>query len=430
MVALVCALGLCCCGFAEDLGGPHAVPTPEQILWQDAELGMFIHFAPNTWQDAEGDQGTTPLDKINPEKLDTDQWVRVAESLGAKYIVFVVKHVGGFCMWQTGTTEYSIKNTAWRGGKGDVLADLSASCKKRGMKLGLYLCPRDDHFGAGDSGKCATPEKQAKYAELYRQQLTEVLSGYGDMFEIWLDGGNVVEFGDILQKHAPHAMVFQGKYATIRWVGNEDGLAPYPAWNCTTKAAASGGGATAADSTPFGDVWLPSECDVSLRRDWFWNTKNEKTIKPVDKLMDIYCRSVGRGAVLLLNLTPDTTGLIPEADAKRAAEFGAEIKRRFESSLASTAGDGNTLEMGLTALRPVDHTILMEDISQGERVLEYVIEAQVNGEWKEVVKGTAIGHKKIDQFAPVESGRWRFRCLKSNGPVSVSKFAAYSVGGK
>jgi alpha-L-fucosidase len=421
--------GLICVAHAEDLSGPRALPTAEQVAWHDAEIGMFIHFAPNTWQDSEGDRRDTPLDQINPEKLDTDQWVRVAESMGAKYIVFVAKHVGGFCMWQTDSTDYSIKKTAWRDGKGDVLADLSASCKKRGMKLGVYLSPRDDNFGAKTAGECATPELQAKYSDLYRQQLTELLSRYGDMFEVWFDGSNVIEVGDILKQHAAGAMIFQGKYATIRWVGNEDGLAPYPAWNCTTKEAAKRG-ATAADSTPFGDVWLPSECDVSLRREWFWNTKNEKTIKKLDQLMDIYYRSVGRGAVLLLNVTPDTSGLIPEADVKRASEFGAEVSRRFESSLASTAGEGNTLEVGSTAVRPVDHIILMEDIAQGERVLEYVVETEVNGQWKEMVKGTAIGHKKIDKIEPTESSRWRFRCLKSNGPVSISKFAIYSTGAK
>ena len=412
---------------SEDLSGPRALPTPEQVAWHDTEIGMFIHFAPNTWQDSEYDRRDTPLDKINPDKLDTEQWVDVAESMGAKYIVFVAKHVGGFCMWQTDTTDYGIKNTAWHGGKGDVLADLSASCKARDMKLGVYLSPRDDTFGAETSGKCATPELQARYDALYRQQLTEVLSRYGEMFEVWFDGSNVIEVGDILKTHAPKAMIFQGKYATIRWVGNEDGLAPYPAWNCTTKEAAQRG-ATAADSTPFGEVWLPSECDVSLRRDWFWNSKNENTIKTLDQLMDIYYRSVGRGAVLLLNVTPDPTGLIPEADVKRAAEFGAEIRKRFESALASTAGDGDTLELGLTALRPADHVILMEDITQGERVLDYVIEAQVNGAWKEIVTGSAIGHKKIDRFAPMEADRWRFRCLKSNGPVSISRFALYGVG--
>lgn len=412
---------------AEELTGPKALPTPEQAAWHDTEIGMFIHFAPNTWQDCEYDRRDTPLDQINPIKLDTDQWVQVAESMGAKYIVFVAKHVGGFCMWQTDTTDYSIKNTAWRGGKGDVLADLSASCKKRGMKLGVYLSPRDDTFGAETSGKCSSPEMQAQYADIYRQQLTEVLSRYGEMYEVWFDGSNVIEVGDVLKQHAPNSMIFQGKYATIRWVGNEDGLAPYPAWNCTTKEAAQRG-ATAADSTPFGDVWLPSECDVSLRQNWFWNTKNEKTIKTLDQLMDIYYRSVGRGAVLLLNVTPDTTGLIPEPDAARAKEFGDEIRRRFESALASTSGDGDSLELGLTAVRPVDHVILMEDIMQGERILDYAVEAEVNGEWKEVVRGTAVGHKKIDRFDPIESGRWRFRCLKSNGSVSLRKFAVYNVG--
>ncbi len=424
-IALACAA---CPACAEDLTGPRAVPTPEQVAWHDAEIGMFIHFAPNTWQDSEYDRRDTPLDQINPERLETDQWVSVAESMGAGYLVFVAKHVGGFCMWQTGTTDYSIKNTAWRGGKGDVLADLSASCRKRGMPLGVYLSPRDDHFGAQTSGVCATPEEQAEYAAIYRQQLTEVLSRYGDLFEVWFDGSNVIEVGDILRQYAPNAMIFQGEYATIRWVGNEDGLAPYPAWNCTTREAAQRG-ATAADSTPFGDVWLPSECDVSLRRDWFWNSRNEDTIKPLEQLMDIYYRSVGRGAVLLLNVTPDTTGLIPEPDVRRAAEFGAEIKRRFDAAIASTAGEGPILELGLTAVRPVDHIVIMEDIARGERVLEYAVDAQIGGEWREVIRGTAIGHKKIDRFDPVESGRWRFRCLQSNGPASLRKFAAYSVGG-
>ncbi len=208
-----------------------AKPTPEQAAWQRLELGMFIHFAPNTWQDKEGDDLSTPLDQINPEQLDTEQWVDVAEAMGAKYIVFVAKHIGGFCMWQTDTTDYGIKNTPWRLGKGDVLAELAASCRKRNIGLGVYLSPRDDHLGAATSGRCKTAEEQAKYSDIYRRQLTEVLSRYGSMMEVWFDGSNVIEVGDILAKHAPEAMIFQGKYATIRWVGNEDGTAPYPAWN-------------------------------------------------------------------------------------------------------------------------------------------------------------------------------------------------------
>ena len=154
-------------------------------------------------------------------KLDTDQWVAAAEAMGAKYIVCVAKHVGGFCMWQTETTDYGVKSLSWRGGKGDVLADLATSCRKRGMKLGVYLSPCDRKHGAGVGGRCGSPEAQKVYSKIYRQQLTEVLSRYGDIVEVWFDGSNVIEVGDILKKFASRAMVFQGPHATIRWVGNE-----------------------------------------------------------------------------------------------------------------------------------------------------------------------------------------------------------------
>ncbi len=419
MFAAMLAVGLV------GVGAPQlAVPTPEQAAWQDMELGMFIHFAPNTWQDKEGDDRSTPLDRISPEQLDTDQWVSVAESMGAKYIVFVAKHVGGFCMWQTDTTPYGIKHTAWRGGKGDVLADLAASCRKRGLKLGVYLSPRDDTLGADTGGKCATPEVQKEYDAIYREQLTEVLSRYGEMCEVWFDGSNIVEVGDILKRYAPKAVIFQGKYASIRWVGNEDGIAPYPAWNAVSESTRLRG-ATVKDGDPHGDSWLPNECDARIRRDWFWSSKNEDTLKTVDQLMDMYCQSVGHGAVLLLNNTPDTTGRIPEADARRAAEFGAEIKRRFGTPLARTSGQGDTVALDLDKPAAIDHVVTMEDITQGERVLEYVIEGRVGADWKELVRGTAIGHKKIDRIDPIEVSGVRVRVLESTATPQIRDLAVY-----
>jgi alpha-L-fucosidase len=402
-------------------------PTPDQAAWQDYEIGMFLHFAPNTWADKEYDDLSIPLSRINPEKLDADQWVNVAEAMGAKYIVFVAKHVGGFCMWRTDTTDYSIQNTPWRGGKGDALADLARSCRRRGIKLGVYLSPADTKHGAGVSGRCATPEAQAAYNELYRRQLTEVLSRYGRMAEVWFDGSNVIEVGDILKKYAPHAAIFQGKYATIRWVGNESGFAPYPAWNAV-KEADRLAGATAANGDPDGDAWLPNECDVSLRRDWFWNTQNEPTIKSLDHLMDLYYRSVGYGATLLLNVTPDTSGRIPEADARRVAEFGAEIKRRFGRALAETSGKGESIELSLGKPARIDHVLMMEDIRQGERVREYVVEAWADGGWREIARGAAIGHKKIDRLAaPVETEKVRLRVTKSAAEPILRKLAVYDT---
>lgn len=186
------------------------LPTPEQAAWQDCELGMFLHFAPNTWQDLEGDDLSTPLDKINPEKLDTDQWARTAKSMGAKYLVFVAKHVGGFCWWQTATSDYSVKNTPWRGGKGDVMADIAKSCKKYGLKLGVYLSPADHKHGIDVGGRAKTPEEQEAYKKMFREQLTELLSRYGPIFEVWFDGSLIFDVSDILKQYAPHAIVFQG----------------------------------------------------------------------------------------------------------------------------------------------------------------------------------------------------------------------------
>ena len=216
---------------ASQLASNLAKPTTAQLTWQDAEIGMFIHFAPNTWQDQVGDDLSTPLSAINPDKLDTDQWARVAKSMEAKYIVFVAKHIGGFCWWQTSTTDYSAKSLKWRAGRGDIMADLAKSCRKYGLKLGVYLSPMDRKFGTETGGRATTPQKQREYESMFRTQLTELLSKYGEIFEVWFDGSLAFGVDDILKKYAPNAVVFQGPQASIRWVGNEEGYAPYPAWN-------------------------------------------------------------------------------------------------------------------------------------------------------------------------------------------------------
>ncbi len=405
-----------------------ALPSPQQQAWQDLAVGMFIHFAPNTWQDREYDDLSTPLAAINPEKLDTDQWVETAVSMGARYIVFVVKHAGGFCMWQTETTDYGIRSTPWRSGKGDVMADLAASCRKRGIKLGIYLSPEDRKHGVGTGGRCRTPEDQQAYDALYRRQLTELLTGYGSIVEIWFDGSQVVPVGDILQKYAPDAMIFQGPHTTIRWVGNELGFAPYPAWNAIPASDAKTGIATAMHGDPDGGVWLPNEVDVSMRRpNWFWSSTNQTRILTLDDLMDIYYRSVGRGANLLINLTPDRSGLIPAADAARAREFGDEVRRRFGHSVAETQGSGNTVELRLDRPTRVDHAILQEEISQGERVREYALEGLADGKWISLGTGVAIGHMRIQPFEPRTLGALRVRCTQAVATPVIRRMAVFAT---
>ncbi|MCP4452478.1 MAG: alpha-L-fucosidase, partial [Planctomycetes bacterium] len=378
---------------------PLAVPTTEQISWHEMEIEMFVHFAPNTWQNREYDDHSTPLNQINPTQLDTDQWCEVARSFGAKQIVFVAKHVGGFCMWQTNTTEYSIKNTPYKNGQGDVMGELAQSCQKYGLKLGVYVYPGDAQWGAaiGSGGRTKDPKRQEAYNKVFRTQLREVLTKYGKISEVWFDGSCVIDVKDILQDHAPKAMVFQGPQATLRWPGSESGIAPHPTWQTVKKQDALTGVSTGKHSDPDGDTWLPMEMDTTLLdHRWFWGPNRDKMLKPLKHLMKIYYGSVGRGCVLLLNATPDTTGRIPASHAKRYREFGEAIQRITQDEKGRTSGTGQMLELHFNEPTPINHVITMEDIQYGQRVRVYKIEGLTNGAWTRLISGVSIGYKKID----------------------------------
>ena len=410
-------------------GVARALPTAEQRAWQDLEFGMFVHFAPNTWQNVESDNLSTPLSEIDPKELNTDQWVETALAMGARYVVFVAKHQGGFCMWQTQTTEYSIRNTPWKGGKGDVLREIEMSCRKRGVPLGVYVCPRDDHFGAGTGGICKTPELQQKYNAMYREQLTEVFTRYGELVEIWFDGSTVTPVADLVRKYQPRAMVFQGPAATIRWVGNEMGFAPYPCWNGIDAAEARTGVATALDGDPNGSVWLPSEADVSIRRpDWFWSTTNAKLVMTLDALTSVYYRSVGRGAQLLLNIPANREGLLPAPDVSRAREFGAELRRRFGKPLAETRGTGAQVTVELARPARVDTVILQEDTTLGERVRGYRLEGRVAGAWAPLGEGSAIGHKRIQPVQAQTVSAVRLTVTRAAAEPAIRRLAVFDTG--
>lgn len=405
-----------------------ARPTAAQVTWQGLELGMFVHFAPNTWQEKEYDDLSLAPSAIMPA-VDTEQWVDTALGLGARYIVLVAKHVGGFCLWQTETTDYSIRNTPWKGGRGDVMGSLAEACARRGLELGVYLSPRDDRHGAGLSGKCATPDAQAAYNALYRQQLTEVLSRYGSIVELWLDGSSVVPTGDIVSRYQPGAMVFQGPEATIRWVGNEDGFAPYPCWNGLAAADAKTGIATALHGDPDGDVWMPVEVDVSIRRpNWFWSTSNAGNLLSLDELIEIYYRSVGRGAQLLLNMPPDRTGRIPEGDAARAREFGDEIRARFGNAVGDGAATGREISVSLGGPHRVDHVILQEAIGQGERVRAWRLDGNAWDHWQPLATGSAIGHKQIVPIKPDGYTQLRLTVTDTRDEPVIQRIAGFNTG--
>ncbi|MGH9590830.1 MAG: alpha-L-fucosidase, partial [Terracidiphilus sp.] len=353
-----------------------------------------------------------------------------AVNLGARYIVFVAKHAGGFCMWQTATTPYSIGHTPWEDGKGDVLRNLSASCRKYGLGLGVYVSPRDKYLGAGTGGVCKTPAQQEKYNAIYRQQLTEVLSRYGSMVEVWFDGSTVVPVADILRKYALHAAIFQGPSATIRWVGNENGFAPYPLWDAEPVSDARSGVSTALDSGPDGGAWMPVECDVSIRRpNWFWSTTNVRNLMTLEQLLEVYYRSVGRGAQLLLNIPPNRDGHIADKDFARAKEFGTEIRRRFGASEAEMAGAGNVLTLELARPAPIDHVVLEEDCHFGQRVRGFRVEARrAGGQWVELNTGSSIGHERIIPFAPHACSAVRLVITETRGEPRIRRFAAFNTG--
>lgn len=413
-------------------------PTAQQARWQDMELGMFFHFdipiyKPGwnwrSWKDL-----PTP-DVYNPRKLDTDQWMEAAQAMGAKYAVFVAKHCSGFLQWQSDLYPYGVKQSSWMDGKGDVVRDFVDSCRKYKIKPGLYASVTAngylgvDNPGLINRGKGGDPAKQEAYVQTCEQMLTELWSRYGDLFEIWFDGGALpVEKGGpdlvpIYQQYQPDAIVFQGPAASIRWIGNERGVAAYPCWATVPhKNDYHGSG------DPNGKYWMPGECDVPVRdHDWFWKPNSDHKLYSLDQLMDMYYRSVGRNCNLLLNANPNPDGLVPEADFQRYEEFGKAIRKRFAKPLATTSGEGTSVELRLRKPAFVDHVSLMEDIRYGERIREYCVEGLVvSGDWQVLCQGTSIGHKRIQPFNPTSVSQLRIKMATASAKPLLKQFSVYS----
>lgn len=408
-----------------------AKPSVVQYKWHEQERIIFVCIDPCTWQGREYDNHSVSLERINPDKLDTDQWCEVAISWGAKEILFVAKHTGGFCWWQTETTDYGIRNTPYKNGKGDVLKELSESCKKYGLILGIYVYPGDETWGAGigSGGQTEDPSKQEAYNKVFRQQLTEVLANYGDVLEVWFDGSCTIEVGDILEKYAKNAVVFQGPHASLRWAGTESGKLFYPVWNTVKKEDLNTGVSTQIHSDPDGDAWAPIETNTTLYDHfWFWSPEKMEKRKSLEELMECYYKSVGYGSVFLLNSNPDTTGLIPEEDVQLYKSFGEEINRRFGNPLAQIENRrGNITTLSLPKSLKINHVVTKEDYRQGHRIREYSIEAYIDGKWEELYRGQSVGRKKIDYFSEVEASKIRLKVLNSVGKPIIRSLSAYYV---
>lgn len=409
-----------------------ATPSAVQFKWQEQERIMFIHFGIATWLGSEYDEaGKFDLSRINPAKLNTDEWCKVAKSWGAKQIIFVAKHVGGFCWWQTNTTDYSVKNIPWKNGKGDLLADIAASCKKYKLNLGVYIYPGDVKYGAGigSGGKTADPDLQDAYTKIFRQQLTEVLTKYGPMLEVWFDGNCVIDIDDILTKYSSKSVIFQSKKASIRWPGTESGMLAYPAWNTVTKKALQSGVATQYDDDPNGDIWAPLEADAPLyNHNWFWSPANEKKRKSLQNLLDMYYRSAGYGGIMLLNCSPDTTGQISAGDQNAYKSLGAEIERRFAKPMIEISNKkGTSFTLSFKNPAPVNHVVIEEDYRFGHRIRNYTLEGKTNSGWVILAKGSSVGRKKIDAFATTNISSLKLTAIAFADTPLIRSLKVYNV---
>jgi alpha-L-fucosidase len=469
LVALCLSFIALATAFAEDGSeqvrrkAAHIVPTPQQLAWQEMELICFTHFGMNTFTGRGWGEGDEDPKLFNPTAFDADQWVAACKVAGMKLLILTCKHHDGFCLWPSKYTEHCVKHSPWRDGKGDAVKEVSDACRRGGIKFGVYLSPWDRHEKTYGTDA---------YNEHYKNQLRELLTNYGDIAEVWWDGAcgegpngkkQVYDFDGYLkvvrelQPNALTAIVGPD----IRWVGNEDGLARESEWSVVTR------GGYLFSSAPFDSrkdlpggtslAWHPAECDVSIRPEWFYIPGDDTKVKSLDHLLDIYYRSVGRNAVLLLNVPPDQRGLFHENDIARLKEWRAAIDGTFKTNLAKgkpakassaaaghaagmatdgdgatywTAADGQTqasLEIDLGQPVAFDRAMLQEMISTGQRVEQFTLEAWDGQAWKEFAKATTIGYKRLLKFPLTTTSKVRLTIADARDCPTIREFGLFKA---
>ncbi|MES2996337.1 MAG: alpha-L-fucosidase [Verrucomicrobiota bacterium] len=446
--------------FAQPAAGPWgAVPHERQVAWQKLEYYGFVHFGLNTWTDREWGYGNEDPKLFNPSDFDARAIAKICKDAGMKGLILTAKHHDGFCLWPTKTTEHNITKSPWKNGKGDLIADFAAACKAEGIKLGIYVSPWDRN----------TPHyAKEKYVEMFHEQIREVLTNYGPVFEIWFDGANggdgwyggakekrtippdYYRFGEVVEmvrKLQPECVVWGAGDA--RWGGSESGHVGYPHWH--TMDSKRGG--SSENGFPHGDTWMPAEGDTSIRQGWFWHAREDNAVKSPEKLFQIWLDCVGRGANLILNLPPNRAGrlhandisslngframrdaLLAEDFAKGARTSGPAAPQHPASAL--TDGDDESYwtvpegtaepvaEIALAKPARFDAIRLGEQIRLGQRVDSFAMDAWIGGAWKEIQSGKTIGYQVILSLsAPVETDRVRLRITKSTGTPCISRFS-------
>ena len=421
------------------------VPTPQQLAWQQMEFGMFCHFGINTFHNMEWTDGTKDPKTFNPTECNPRQWVEVAKAAGMKYLVVTAKHHDGFALYPTAYSDYSVKASPWRDGRGDVVREVADACHELGVMFGFYLSPWDRH-----EPKYADPPA---YDEHFRNMLRELLGNYGKVGVVWFDGarseGHVYDWDSyyaLIREMQPGALIaICGP--DIRWVGNEDGVAPDTLWNVQERDGQQ--------------VWWPAECDVPIRHgQWFYHTNGERKLRSLAELLEIFYRSIGHGAVLLLNISPDRRGLLPEADVARLAELNAVISETFRTNLAQSAkvtasntrgGDAAFasertiegrpdaywaadddvteawLELDFGEARTFDRFAAREHIALGQRVAAHRIEIPDGDGWTAISEGTTIGYNRIHRFPATTARRVRLHITQSRACPTIQALGVYKA---
>ena len=454
------------------------VPEPKQVEWQQMETYAFIHFGLNTFNDREWGYGDTDPKTFNPTNLDCEQWAQTLVKAGMKGVILTAKHHDGFCLWPFEGTDYSVKNSPWKNGKGNVVKELSEACKKYGLKFAVYLSPWDRH-----QANYGTPE----YLPYFYAQLHDLLTNYGPVFEVWFDGANggdgwyggakdirtidrknyynyprIYEMLDSIQ---PQAIIFSDGGPGCRWVGNEKGFAGATNWSFLRKGEVHPGYDKSYElqyGHPDGNQWVPAECDVSIRPGWFYHPEEDDRVKSPDQLVDLYYRSVGHNATLLLNFPVDRRGLIHPVDSANAVRFHEMIQQQLKTNLvagmtpkvsnerggdfvASALTDDNfdtywatedgvttaDIEFSFDTPTRMNRMMLQEYIPLGQRVKAFVVEYLDKDTWLPVKlneETTTIGYKRLLRFETVETKGIRIRITDARGPLCLSNVGVYDAG--
>lgn len=477
IVLVTCTLFFCGCRQAEPPQPYGALPSKAQLAWHEMEYYSLVCYGLNTYTEEEWAFGDVDPGLFNPSDLNTDQWAQTASEAGMKGMILVAKHHDGFCLWPSKYTDYSVKATPWKNGQGDVLGDLAQSCKKYGLKLGVYLSPWDRNHA--EYGRPA-------YVDYYYRQLEELLSGYGDIFEFWIDGANggtgyygganerrnidaKTYYGydsifSIVEKYQPNAVIFSDVGPGTRWVGNENGMGGETNWNTISPGDKSPGTSDSeyakklSSGEEGGEKWIPAEVNTTLLwpKAWYYHTGHP--VRSLANLMDLYYTSVGRGSPLNLGLAISPDGLIREADRRALLKFGEQVKREYENNLLARAkltvdndrgrafsaeqvADNNSgtywatadgvqkaiLEIDFGQETVFNRLMLQEYIALGQRVNEFSFEIEQNGKFVEIARGTTVGYKRLLRFEDVATQKARLT-MATNAPcLTLSNMGVYQA---